>query len=67
MKKLFSDDVEGVNFAEDCVIFYKNKTLYKRDFKGVKKLRKLKGKNHKDCDKAIIIDYRISFKEKTNL
>lgn len=37
-------DVEGVNFAEDCIIFYRNETLYKRDFKGMKKLWSLKGK-----------------------
>ncbi len=44
MEELFPSDVEGVNFAEDCIIFYKNKTLYKRDSEGVKKLWRLKGK-----------------------
>lgn len=44
VEELFPSDVEGVNFAEDCIIFYRNKTLYKRDSKGVKKLWRLKGK-----------------------
>lgn len=44
VEELFHDNVEGVNFLENCILFYKDKTLYRRDSKGVKKIRKLKGK-----------------------
>lgn len=44
VEELFPENVEGVNFTEDCILFYKNKTLYRRDSQGVKKIRKLKGK-----------------------
>lgn len=44
VEELFHANVEGVNFVKDGILFYKDKSLYKRDSDGVKKIRKLKGK-----------------------
>lgn len=44
VEEIFHDNMEGVNFTDNCILFYKDKILYRRDSKGVKKIMKLKGK-----------------------
>lgn len=44
VEELFHDSVEGMNFVDNCILFYKDNILYGKDSNGVKKLKKLKGK-----------------------
>lgn len=44
VETLFEKNVDGVNFIGDSILFYKDKYLYKINSKGLKRLKKLKGK-----------------------
>lgn len=44
VEAIYEKNVEGVNFFEDSILFYSDKNLYKINSKGLKKLKKLRGK-----------------------
>ncbi|MCH5266827.1 MAG: hypothetical protein J1E62_00675 [Lachnospiraceae bacterium] len=44
VETIYEKNVEGVNFFEDSILFYSDKNLYKINSKGLKKLKKLRGK-----------------------
>lgn len=44
VETIYEKNVDGVNFFEDSILFYSDKNLYKINSKGLKKLKKLRGK-----------------------
>lgn len=44
VEQIFHDDVEGVNFIDNYILFYKDNSLYKMNSEGRERIKKLKGK-----------------------